>query len=160
MARLRRLKRCAAVVAVATLLASGCARVQRESGLNVLLITVDTLRADALGAYGRPAAETPFMDRLAAGGVRFVEARAQNVVTLPSHANILSGLYPVRHGVRDNAGFRFPADQETLATRLKKRGYRTAAFVSAFPLDSRFGLDRGFDVYDDRFGGGDAPNAF
>jgi arylsulfatase A-like enzyme/tetratricopeptide (TPR) repeat protein len=160
MARLPRLTRPAAAVVVASLLAAGCARAHREAGLSVLLITVDTLRADALGAYGRPQAETPFMDRLAAGGVRFAEARAQNVVTLPSHANILSGLYPVRHGVRDNAGFRFPGDQETLATRLKNRGYRTGAFVSAFPLDSRFGLDRGFDVYDDRFGGGDAPNAF
>src|SRR5258707_5149085 len=160
MARLRRLTRPAATLFFEGLLAVGCARPHREAGLSVLLITIDTLRADALGAYGRPQAETPFMDRLAAGGVRFVEARAQNVVTLPSHANILSGLYPVRHGVRDNAGFRFPGDQETLATRLKKRGYRTGAFVSAFPLDSRFGLDRGFDVYDDRFGGGDAPNAF
>ncbi|MFI5329259.1 MAG: sulfatase-like hydrolase/transferase, partial [Candidatus Rokuibacteriota bacterium] len=85
---------------LATLLAAGCARVKREAGLNVLLITIDTLRADAVGAYGRPAAETPLMDRLAAGGVRFTEARAQNVVTLPSHANILSGRYPLRHGVR------------------------------------------------------------
>src|SRR5260221_2338332 len=160
MARLRPLTRPAPVVFVASLLAAGCARAPREAGLNVLLITIDPLRADALGGYGRPQAETPFMDRLAAGGVPFVEARAQNVVTLPSHANILSGLYPVRHGVRDNAGFRFPRDQETLATRLKKRGYRTGALVSASPLDSRFGLDRGFDVYDDRFGGGDAPSAF
>jgi tetratricopeptide (TPR) repeat protein len=160
MARLRRFTQSAAVAILATLLAAGCARVKREAGLNVLLITIDTLRADAVGAYGRLAAETPLMDRLAAGGVRFTEARAQNVVTLPSHANILSGRYPLRHGVRDNAGFRFPADQETLTTRLHQRGYRTGAFVSAFPLDSRFGLDRGFDVYDDRFGGGDAQSAF
>jgi choline-sulfatase len=141
---------------------SGCkpGSVRREPGLRVLLVTVDTLRADALGAYGRPGAETPWMDRLAAEGVRFAEARAQNVVTLPSHANILSGRYPPDHGVRDNSGFRFPAETATLATLLKARGYRTGAFVSAFPLDSRFGLDRGFDVYDDRFANVDTHTAF
>jgi Flp pilus assembly protein TadD len=117
----------------------------------VLLITVDTLRADAIGAYGNARATTPWIDRLAAAGVRFDSAHAHNVVTLPSHANILSGLYPTDHGVRDNAGFRFPDNVPTLATLLKDRGYATAAFVSAFPLASRFGLARGFDVYDDSF---------
>jgi arylsulfatase A-like enzyme/Tfp pilus assembly protein PilF len=125
--------------------------VRGEPGLSVLLITVDTLRADAVGAYGRAGALTPWMDRLAAAGLRFDDAHAHNVVTLPSHANILSGRYPLDHGVRDNSGFRFPAGTETLATLLKARGYATAAFVSAFPLASRFGLDRGFDVYDDSF---------
>jgi arylsulfatase A-like enzyme/Flp pilus assembly protein TadD len=91
------------------------------------------------------------MDRLAAAGLRFTRAHAHNVITLPSHANILSGRLPPDHGVRDNAGFRFPSDKDTLATILKARGYRTGAFVSAFPLDSRFGLARGFDEYDDRF---------
>lgn len=118
---------------------------------SVLLITVDTLRADAIGAYGNKSASTPWMDRLAAAGVRFDQAHAHNVVTLPSHANILSGRYPLDHGVRDNSGFRFPAEVETLASILQQRGYRTGAFVSAFPLDSRFGLDRGFDVYEDTF---------
>lgn len=118
---------------------------------NVLLITVDTLRADALGAYGNGAAATPWIDRLAAGGVRFTAARAHTVVTLPSHANILTGRLPPDHGVRDNAGFRVPVGVETLATRLKARGFHTAAFISAFPLDSRFGLARGFDIYDDAF---------
>lgn len=119
---------------------------------NVLLITVDTLRADALGSYGAgAAASTPTLDRLAAAGSRFTNAHAHNVLTLPSHANILSGLNPHRHGVRDNAGFRFPADRATLATILKAAGYRTGAFVSAFPLAARFGLQRGFDVYDDSF---------
>jgi arylsulfatase A-like enzyme/Flp pilus assembly protein TadD len=125
--------------------------VRREAGLNVLLITIDTLRADAVGAYGQPGGITPWMDRLAGGGLRFTHARAHNVITLPSHANILSGRLPPDHGVRDNSGFRFPPGTETLATLLKARGYRTGAFVSAFPLDSRFGLGRGFDVYDDRF---------
>ena len=115
-------------------------------------MTVDTLRADALGSYGRVGSETPRMDGLAAAGVRFEFAHAHNVVTLPSHANILSGRYPFDHGVRDNSGFRFPRRIETLASLLRRHGYRTGAFVSAFPLDSRFGLDAGFDVYDDRLG--------
>jgi arylsulfatase A-like enzyme len=127
--------------------------VRRDPGLSVLLVTIDTLRFDALGAYGNKSAQTPWIDRLAREGVRFETAHAHNVVTLPSHANLLSGLYPLAHGVRDNSGFRFPADRETLAARLKARGYRTAAFVSAFPLDSRFALDAGFEVYDDRLGG-------
>src|SRR6185436_6023412 len=134
--------------------------VRREAGLDVLLITIDTLRADALGCYGNAGVETPWIDRLAAGGVRFEQVHAQNVVTLPSHANILSGRYPLDHGVRDNSGFRFPAGVETLATILKRAGYATGAFVSAFPLDSRFGLDRGFDVYDDRLGDPEARAAF
>lgn len=121
----------------------------RDPGLSVLLISIDTLRADALGVYGNRRVQTPWIDRLAREGVRFEQAHAHNVVTLPSHANILSGQYPLTHTVRDNTGFRFPADQETIATLLKARGYDTAAFVSAFVLDSRFGLDRGFDVYDD-----------
>ena len=122
-----------------------------ERARGVLLITVDTLRADAVGAYGKADAGTPWMDRLAAGGVRFEDAHAHNVMTLPSHANILSGRYPLDHGVRDNAGFRFPTGMDTLATLLEARGYATAAFVSAFPLDARFGLARGFDVYEDSF---------
>ena len=136
------------------------ARGRREAGLDVLLITVDTLRADALGACRNARARTPWIDRLAAQGVRFEQAHAHNVVTLPSHANILSGRYPFQHGVRDNAGFRFPERAATLATRLKLRGYRTGAFVSAFPLDSRFGLDRGFEAYDDSFADGKAAVEF
>jgi len=140
-----------AVALGGTWLAVGRVRVKRDPGLSVLLITIDTLRADALGCYGHPTVSTPWIDRLAASGVRFERAHAQNVVTLPSHANILAGLLPLEHGVRDNAGFHFPDGVPTLATILKQRGYRTGAFVSAFPLDSRFGLTRGFDVYDDRF---------
>ena len=135
-------------------------RVERDPGLSVLLISVDTLRADALGCYGRQDAATPWSDRLAAEGVRFETAHAHNVVTLPSHANILSGRYPLRHGVRDNTGFRFPSDVPTLATILREKGWRTGAFVSAFVLDSRFGLDRGFEVYDDRVGGQETTTAF
>lgn len=127
---------------------------------NVLLITIDTLRADALGVYGNGSAATPWLDRLAAAGVRFNSAHAHGVLTLPSHASILTGRLPPDHGVRDNLGFRLPAAEATLATHLKAAGYRTGAFISAFPLDSRFGLARGFDVYDDAFLDGAAPTAF
>jgi choline-sulfatase len=158
----RRRAGCMALAAAAGLLAA-CGRPapeRRDPVRNVLLITIDTLRADAIGAYGNRTVSTPWMDRLAAGGVRFVQAHASTVVTLPSHANILSGLYPFRHGVRENAGFRFPTEVDTLASLLHGRGYRTAAFVSAFPLDARFGLTRGFDTYDDRFPKGEANIAF
>ena len=146
--------------AIACTTSSNATRVRRDGSQNVLLITIDTLRADAVGAYGNRSVATPWMDRLAAGGVRFTAAHASTVVTLPSHANILSGVYPFRHGVRENAGFRFPSNVDTIATVLKARGYRTAAFVSAFPLDARFGLTRGFDRYDDRFGKGETHAAF
>jgi len=123
---------------------------------NVLLVTIDTLRADALGSYGGPAS-TPALDRLAAEGVRFDFAHAHAVLTLPSHASILTGEYPVQHGVRENSGYRLPRDARTIATMLKRAGYATAAFVAAFPLHSRFGLNAGFDVYDERFGDGFGP---
>jgi arylsulfatase A-like enzyme/Flp pilus assembly protein TadD len=101
---------------------------------------------------------TPWIDRLAREGVVFEHAHAHNVITFPSHANMLSGRLPLEHGVRDNSGFRFPAGDPTLATLLKAAGWRTGAFVSAFPLDSRFGLDVGFEVYDDRLGGNETGN--
>ena len=116
---------------------------------NVLLITIDTLRADALSSYGGPA-QTPTLDRLAAEGARFTFAHAHAVVTLPSHTSILSGLLPYEHGMRDNSGFRVRAGTPTLATRLKARGFSTGAFVGGFPLTKRFGLTPGFDVYDDQ----------
>src|SRR5205085_6788503 len=93
---------------------------------NVLLITIDTLRADALGCYGGRAA-TPALDRLAAEGVRFAFAHAHAVTTLTSPARILTGQYPFQHGVRDNSGYRVAADARTAATRLKQAGYATAA---------------------------------
>ena len=96
------------------------------------------------------AAETPNLDRLAAEGVRFDFAHAHAVLTLPSHASILSGLYPFQHGIRDNIGFRVAPDTVTAATLLKGAGYATGAFIGGYPLDSQFGLDKGFDLYDDR----------
>jgi arylsulfatase A-like enzyme/Tfp pilus assembly protein PilF len=123
----------------------------RTSDQNVLLITIDTLRADALGCYGGRAA-TPNLDRLAGLGIRFDFAHAHAVVTLPSHASILTGRYPFEHGIHDNAGFRLPATIPTLAALLKPHGMATGAFIGAFVLDSRFGLSPGFDVYDERYG--------
>jgi len=116
---------------------------------NVLLITIDTLRADALGSYGGQAA-TPNLDALASRGARFTFAHAHAVVTLPSHTSILTGRLPYEHGMRDNSGFRVKDGTETLATRLKALGFVTGAFVGGFPLTKRFGLTPGFDVYDDQ----------
>jgi arylsulfatase A-like enzyme/Flp pilus assembly protein TadD len=116
---------------------------------NVLLVTIDTLRADALSSYGGPA-RTPNLDRLAEHGARFTFAHSHTVVTLPSHTSILSGLLPYEHGMRDNSGFRVRPGTPTLATRLKARGFATGAFVGGFPLTKRFGLTPGFDVYDDQ----------
>jgi len=132
----------------------------RDPGLSVLLVTIDTLRADALGAYGNATARTPWIDRLAQAGVRFDAAHAHNVVTLPSHVNILTGLLPFQHGVRDNSGFRVPKDARTLAGWLKPRGYRSGGFASAFVLDERFGLASGFDRWDCRVPGGESGRAF
>jgi arylsulfatase A-like enzyme/tetratricopeptide (TPR) repeat protein len=115
---------------------------------NVLLVTIDTLRADALGSYGGRATTTN-LDRLAARGARFDFAHAHAVITLGSHASILSGTYPYEHGIRDNTGYRFPQAMPTAATLLKSQGFATGAFVGGFPLDHRFGLNVGFDVYDD-----------
>jgi arylsulfatase A-like enzyme/Flp pilus assembly protein TadD len=123
--------------------------VAATSDRNVLLITIDTLRGDALGSYGGRAA-TPNLDRLAEHGARFTFAHAHAVLTLPSHASILSGRYPYEHGIRDNSGFRMRSGEVTLASRLKTHGFSTGAFVSAFPLDQRYGLNAGFDSYDDR----------
>ena len=104
------------LIALACSSGSRTAGVRREPGLNVLLITIDTLRADSVGAYGNTRVATPMLDRLSAGGVRFAHARAHNVITLPSHVNIFTGQYPFHHGVRENSGFRVPAELATLAT--------------------------------------------
>jgi arylsulfatase A-like enzyme/Tfp pilus assembly protein PilF len=115
---------------------------------NILLVTIDTLRGDALGSYGGRAS-TPNLDTLAAHGARFTFAHSHAVVTLVSHASILTGRYPYEHGIRDNTGYRLPPNEPTAATILKARNFATGAFVGGFPLDRRFGLTPGFDVYDD-----------
>ena len=119
-------------------------------GANVLLVTIDTLRADHVGAYGSTGALTPTFDALAKDGLRFDRTYAHVPLTLPSHASLLTAAYPSRNGVHDNGTFRLGEDWPTAATALKAAGYRTGAFVGAFVLDARFGLNRGFDVYDDR----------
>jgi arylsulfatase A-like enzyme/tetratricopeptide (TPR) repeat protein len=120
-----------------------------QADRNVLLVTIDTLRADALSSYGGPA-RTPNLDGLAAHGARFNFAHAHAVVTLPSHTTILTGRYPYEHGMRDNSGFRVKEGTPTLATRLKEIGFATGAFVGGFPLTKRFGLTPAFDAYDDQ----------
>ena len=115
----------------------------------VLLITLDTTRADHLEPYGAADAETPALADLARDGIVFEHAFATAPVTAPSHASILTGLYPPRHGVRNNLTHHLGDGIPTLADRLSAAGYRTAAFVSAIVLEARYGLDRGFEVYDD-----------
>jgi len=126
-------------------IASGALR-----GANLLLVTIDTLRADHVGAYGGTRGLTPTIDRLAAEGLRFDTTYAHVPLTLPSHATLMTATYPTRNGVRDNGTFHLGDASPTLAATLKMAGYRTGAFVGAFVLDARFGLNRGFDVYDDR----------
>ena len=121
----------------------------KASARNLLLITIDTLRADHVGAYGYTRARTSTLDRIAAGGALFDHAFAAAPITLTSHATLLSGRYPPGHGARDN-GLRVSDGVPTLATELHAKGFATAAFVAAFPLDHQFGLNRGFDVYGDR----------
>jgi arylsulfatase A-like enzyme/Tfp pilus assembly protein PilF len=119
--------------------------------LNLLIITVDTLRADHVGIYGYEKINTPHIDNLGKNGVLFAQAFCHVPLTLPSHCSLFTGTLPIFHGVRDN-GYRMPPFNITLAEIYKQKGYKTAAFVGAFPLDSRFGLDKGFDVYDDLYG--------
>ena len=125
--------------------------IEHRADQNILLITIDTLRADALGSYGGQAL-TPNLDQLAGEGIRFDFAHAHAVLTRPSHTSILTGLYPYEHGVRDHSGYRMKAGTATIATVLKHAGFATGAFVGGVPVAKQFGLGEGFDVYDDRFG--------
>lgn len=134
------------LTALCLALGIGCAPPMESP--SVLLITLDTTRADRLGAYGKDGAGTQNLDALAEEGTLFEWAFTTTPITLPAHASILTGTYPERHGVRDN-GWVLQSELVTLAEVLHAADYRTAAFVSAFPLYSRFGLDRGFEVYDD-----------
>jgi arylsulfatase A-like enzyme/Flp pilus assembly protein TadD len=127
---------------------------------DVLLITIDTLRADRLGCYGYPAARTAHIDALAAEGVRCDDVLAAAPITMPSHATILTGLYPPAHGVRDNGTFTLPDRAVTLAESLRAAGYDTAAFVSALVLNRRYGLDQGFALYDDELWAEADPKLF
>ncbi len=152
------MKRIVAVLAALVLVGCGWLRPSPRidsatcRGCNVLLITIDTLRVDRVGAFGSKLGLTPNLDRLAAEGIRFTRAYTSAPLTLPAHASILTATHPPVHGVRTNGLFRLGPNPPTLATTLKSAGYRTGAFVGSFVLDARFGLNRGFDVYDDRYG--------
>lgn len=124
----------------------------KKPGFNVLLISIDTLRPDRLSCYSKEHLQTPHIDKLAQRGILFTRAFAHNPMTLPSHTNILLGTTPPYHGVHDNSSFIVRDEFVTLAEHLKGYGYSTGAFVGAFPMDSRFGLTQGFDVYDDNYG--------
>ncbi len=125
----------------------------------VVLVTVDTLRADRLGCYGGEDAHTPRMDTLAASGVRFVTAISPAPLTLPSHASLMTALDPPQHAVRHNSIHRLPKDVPTLAESMRDAGFATAAFIGALVLDRSFGLARGFDVYDDAIGSASSSTA-
>ncbi|MGA2074805.1 MAG: sulfatase-like hydrolase/transferase, partial [Terriglobia bacterium] len=139
------------LVAVILLLAAGSpifAETPRPT--SVILISVDTLRADHLGCYGYRALATPHIDAIARGATQFMNAGSQVPLTLPSHVSLLTSTYPFANGVEDN-GDVLGQGAVTLASLLGSRGYRTAAFIGGFPLDRRFGLDQGFEVYDSPF---------
>jgi choline-sulfatase len=121
------------------------------SSLSIVLITLDTLRADRLGCYGFPGNSTPNLDAMAAESVLFEQATSTVPLTLPSHASILTGLLPPHHGVRDNGGIPLPESRTTVAEQFKGSGYATGGFVGAWVLERRFGLAQGFDRYSDRF---------
>ena len=130
------------------------AGVRRES-LNVLLVTLDTTRADRIGVYGRPLGgsppETPVLDRLAGEGALFLQASSVTPLTLPAHSTIMTGLLPGAHGVRDNGGFRLADERKTLAEAFAAAGFRTGGFVSAYVLDHKWGIAQGFERYFDDF---------
>ena len=145
------------IVAAAALLAAACGR-ERAAGTvataapkHVLLVTIDTLRADRLGCYGAADVATPNLDRLAREGGMAPEALVHVPLTRPSHVSIFTGLYPSQHGVRDNISPPLAADVPTLASVFKAAGFRTSGFVSSIVLSAQSGLSRGFDDYSDRF---------
>ena len=136
---------------IAAGLAFWVVRPPRDARPNVLLITIDTLRADHVGSYGYKEAQTAAIDTIAARGLRFAHATTVAPLTLPAHASLMTGTFPWYHRVRDNGGFYLSDDQETLAKVLRTRGYRTGGFVAAFVLDHRWGIGQGFDRYYDDF---------
>ncbi len=155
MTRLRR--RPAAIRALCTLLFSalllacaGCGGGGRGDAPTVILVTIDTLRADRVGCYGRSGADTAVLDRLAAEGVRFDAAQTTAPITIPAHASILTGRTLPGHGVLSNSGFSLAESVPVVAESFRKAGYATGAFVSTRLLSSKLGFGRGFDLFDDR----------
>jgi arylsulfatase A-like enzyme/Tfp pilus assembly protein PilF len=162
MTRKRRFLLPAAALGIAVIAVGGYLALRRGGGtdlarlrggrdLNVILVTLDTTRADRLGCYGFRNIETPTLDLFASRGVRFERCYAQTPLTLPSHTTLMTGTLPLFHGVRDNGGFVVPAPLVTMAELFKERGYATGAFIAAYVLDSKWGLDQGFDTYFDKF---------
>jgi arylsulfatase A-like enzyme/Tfp pilus assembly protein PilF len=127
------------------------ARLRDGRDFNVIVITLDTTRADHLGCYGCRDVETPTIDGFAARGVRFEHCYAQTPLTLPSHTTLFTGTLPLFHGIRDNGGFFVPEKLKTMAELFKDKGYETGAFIAAYVLDSKWGLNQGFDTYYDKF---------
>jgi choline-sulfatase len=126
---------------------------QQRARPNILLITLDTVRADRLGAYGYALASTPNLDRLAREGLRFADATSQSPLTAPAHAALMTGRYPGRLGIRNNGTSAIPGETVTLAESLKASGYRTGAFIGAFVVDRAYGFAQGFDAFDASFDG-------
>src|ERR1700686_4565253 len=141
------------LILILTAFTALCAAEQTPAkpALNVVLITIDTLRADHVGCYGYKQIKTPNIDGLAADGTRFDRAFAVVPVTLPSHTSMLTGTYPMLSGMHDFSGNKLSPMQPTLASVLKQAGYQTGAVIGAAVLDSRFGLNQGFDFYYDHF---------
>ena len=140
----------AAVLVFAALIGvAACKSSPGSSGLSLILVTLDTTRADRIGAYGSRAVPTPNLDRIASEGVLFETAISPVPLTLPAHSSILTGRYPASHGVRHNGIYRLPEEEVTLAERLRDSGFHTAAVVGAYVLNRGFGTAQGFDVYDD-----------
>jgi arylsulfatase A-like enzyme/Tfp pilus assembly protein PilF len=154
------------VLVLAVAWGSGLRRPQRASGgqdlgrlpsgvarnqLNLLVVTLDTTRADRVGAYSADQAKTPVFDRLAREGVLFEQTEAVAPLTLPAHVSIFTGRFPPEHGVRDNGGFFVSPKETTLATILKGAGFQTGAVVGAYVLDGKWGLNKAFDTYVDDF---------
>ena len=153
---LRRLERLAAVLCfVAAAVVFSVPSSAHAPRTSLLLVTLDTVRADHLGSYGFKAAQTPVLDRIAREGVRFADATSHAPITGPAHAGLLTGRYPARFGIRDNAATPLPSEAVTLAEVLKEAGYRTGGFIGAFILDRAYGFDQGFDVFDAEFKGFD-----
>ena len=142
-------------IGLTALLSAGCAELPGGTDpvrpLNVVVVTLDTLSARHLSQYGNNRIETPGFGRVAAEGVLFEQATSTVPLTLPSHTSMFTGTYPMFHGVRDNGGYYVREDSETLAEVLRDAGYRTGGFVAAFVVDSRWGLDQGFERYHDDF---------
>jgi arylsulfatase A-like enzyme len=137
------------LIGIAAALLSGWNSSHAPIDYNLLVLTLDTTRADRIGAYGNAGAATPSIDRLAREGVVFRNCRSPVPLTFPAHCSLFTGRYPIAHGVRNNGRYFLSADEETLAEIFRRAGYETHAVVAAFVLMSKFGLDQGFDSYDD-----------